>query len=196
MRKIILSISIISLSFIISACTAGSDPADKSLSITETPDKFKDIDMSFRPSDFKLDYDWSNGSLPPPYHSSYDITIGPGELGLIEYMPDYASDETPLWIEQFPITDNDLDQIYAYMYDNGILSTNWESEEGDLAAGGSTQRLMYITHGYQYTIPRELRTENHLEIRELYKTIKSLVPEEIWAKLELQELEYQKENED
>src|SRR5690554_3169233 len=54
------------------------------------------------PADFQIEYEWHEGSLPPPYHYEYTIRIGPGAQGEIVFLPDYPSDDTPVWTEPFP----------------------------------------------------------------------------------------------
>src|SRR5687768_8853812 len=81
-------------------------------------------EMKPRPADFRVQYHWSEGSLPPPYHSEYTIRLGPGLQGEIEFQPDYPSGDTPIWIETFEIEDEDLEKLYALMWAKGIFAEN------------------------------------------------------------------------
>ena len=52
--------------------------------VTPTPNS-----LDTRPADFNVIYEWQEGSLPPPYHYEYTITIKADGQGQIVMIPDY-----------------------------------------------------------------------------------------------------------
>ncbi|HUT36408.1 MAG TPA: hypothetical protein VNE39_23175 [Planctomycetota bacterium] len=53
-----------------------------------------------RPADFGFRYDWREGSLPPPYHYEYTISVSPEGEGTIVFRPDYPEHDVPAWEER------------------------------------------------------------------------------------------------
>jgi len=56
------------------------------------------------PADFALVYSWREGSLPPPYHYSYTISLQPDGAGELVFVPGYSGGETPIWTETFSVS--------------------------------------------------------------------------------------------
>lgn len=171
-RRIVLSAI---LSFIVLGCgepsgsTGRSAPQDKGVR-----------DMPTRPKDFVVRYDWCEGSVPPPYHYEYAIHIGPSLHGQIVFYPDYPSHNPPVWTEQFPISEKDLDALYVLMVEKQVLSKEWRRVE-DGPVGGSLEWMDVVADGKNHSVPSMIKDPKALT--EVYARIRSLVPENIWKGL-------------
>ncbi|HTP07764.1 MAG TPA: hypothetical protein VMP08_05910, partial [Anaerolineae bacterium] len=132
-----LTITAALLLFAVAGCTA----------VTPTPNPF-----ITRPTDFNLVYEWQEGSLPPPYHYEYTITIDPAGQGQLVMVPDYAFNDPPQWTEAFTLTPALLDQFYQYLFDKGLFDQHWQAQEQP-PVGGSYDSLHVTAHGQQITIP-------------------------------------------
>ena len=79
------------------------------------------------PADLTLAYEYRAGSMPPPYHDEYTVTIGPGTNGTIVYRPDYPSDTTPTWTVPLAVTVAQLDSLYSFLKTHKLLRTDWRT---------------------------------------------------------------------
>lgn len=64
------------------------------------------------PHDFALTYTWQEGSLPPPGHYEYTITLDHEGHGEVVLVPDYSFNSPPEWRETFSLTPAELDGAY------------------------------------------------------------------------------------
>ncbi|MBA3533220.1 MAG: hypothetical protein H0T73_14970 [Ardenticatenales bacterium] len=146
-----------------------------------------------RPADFQLEYNWQAGSLPPPYHYEYTISIGPDAQGEIVFQPDYPSDKTPVWREPLTVTEANLDAIYALAREKGLFSETWQ-EATDAPVGGRVEWLEVTANGQQISLPAFMeQNAQTIASQELYEAIRDLVPEATWEKLETQRAQYEQE---
>jgi hypothetical protein len=146
-----------------------------------------------RPDDFSVLYEWSEGSLPPPYHYEYSITIGPGPTGQVVMIPDYPSDTTPRWTEPFPVSTPELDGLYATLRDGGMWSTAWEAMQ-DPPVGGSSDSLTATAFGNTAEVPSFVVTGQTDAAEAAAAAVRALVPQEVWDRLETQRQKYQEEH--
>jgi hypothetical protein len=149
--------------------------------------------LDTRPPDFNLVYEWHEGSLPPPYHYEYTITLGPDGQGQIEMIPDYASDRTPHWTEPFTLTPAALDQFYRLLIDKGLLTQRWQAMS-DTPVGGGSESLLVTAHGRQITIPSYVILLQAAAVEGMAEAIRALVPQTLWDKLNTQREQYMQEH--
>lgn len=148
-----------------------------------------------RPADFRVAYAWREGSLPPPYHYEYTITIRPDGSGEMVMVPDYpSSPDVPTWTEPFQLDATQHDQLYKQLVDQGLFSTSW-AEIDDMAVGGSSDELQITADGSQITIPQEVVDGQKAAKQQIAATVQSAVPQEIREKLEAQRQDYVEEHE-
>ena len=146
--------------------------------------------------DFQVQYYWEVGALPPPYFYSYTITIGPGLAGQITFEAGYEPDEESTWVESFPLTEGDLQQLYEKMYDAGIFEGEWKQQE-DIPTGGSADKMTVIAYSAKYKIPSYVDgDEKARSIRAIYDQIEGYVTQEIWEELNAKHERYVQEHED
>ena len=146
--------------------------------------------------DFQVQYHWATGSLPPPYYYSYTITLGPKNVGKIEFQPNYAYEDTPLWVEEFEVTNAQLEQIFSNLSEVGVFSRGWK-QSGDVPTGGSSDNLTVINAGEEYKVPSYVADKQaSSDIGEVYDLISSLVPKATWEDLLARHDQYVLEYED
>lgn len=141
-----------------------------------------------RPADFTVRYAWQEGSLPPPYHYSYTVSIAADGAGLVEYIPDYSFSDPPKWVETFTVTTDQLDALYTTLRSLDVFSTPW-SETDDIPVGGSSSTLEVTASGTTYTVPAfPARAEADADAAK--SAVSAMVPGEIWARLTAQRDQY------
>lgn len=136
-----------------------------------------------RPADFQITYDWNNGSLPPPYHYSYTLTLGPGAQGKLEYVPGYGSQNPPVWTETFPVTAADLDRLYALAVKNNLLRAAWPTVENPIV-GGAYGSADLTAAGQTFSIPGQLNEADQAPVAEFYAALTAVPPQALWDKFD------------
>ncbi len=145
--------------------------------------------LDTRPADFNLVYEWQEGSLPPPYHYEYTITIDPAGQGQIVMVPDYAFSNPPTWTETYALTSAALDQLYRLLIDKGLFTLRWQAQDQP-PVGGSSHSLHVTAHGQQITIPSFVIQTQANAAEDISMAIHALVPPNIWDKLNTQREQY------
>ena len=144
--------------------------------------------MLQRPADFAVRYAWREGSLPPPHHYEYTISLAADGRGTIVFYPDYPSEGVEPWEETFRVTDSRLDELHRLMDEAGIFAREWESIE-DAPVGGSLEWLEVVADGQVWLVPSTPRDPEPLQ--PVYAFVRRLVPAGLWADLERRRRTYQ-----
>lgn len=147
-----------------------------------------------RPDDLAVTYSWRQGSLPPPYYYEYTISIRADGAGEIEMLPNYPSDETPVWTETFTLSGSDLDELYAFLVRERFFQTKW-AEEDIPPVGGSSQSLLVTAQGVEYWIPSFVEPSQSEAADRILVHVRLLAPSALLGKLEAQREQYMQENE-
>ncbi len=155
---------------------------------TPTPDP-----LNTRPADFSLGDKWQAGSLPPPYHYEYTITIDPAGQGQLVMVHDYAFRNPPTWTETFTLTPAQLDQLYQSLFDKGLFDQHWQAQEQP-PVGGSHDSLRVTAHGQQIIIPSFVIPTQANAAEAIGTAIHALVPQTSWDKLNAQREQYMAEH--
>ncbi len=148
-----------------------------------------------RPPDFSLVYEWSEGSLPPPYHYEYSIRIGEDGAGEVRMLPDYEYSNPPEWVEAFHVTPEQLDEFYQSAWSAGLFATRWETEE-DPPVGGSSESLLVTAAGKKYQIPWYVPPEQQAAVETIIHAVNDLVPADLWQTLEARRQAYMQSHPD
>jgi hypothetical protein len=149
------------------------------------------------PDDFSLSFDWNTGALPPKYHYTYGITIGPGTQCEFEYISGYDSSvESNRWITPFTLSKDALEELYRYLKNQEIFRASWETGRGLI--GGSTTSLIITAYGKEYQIPSisELEGADKKLVEEAMDMIRGYVPESIWEEMNDRQARYEEGYED
>ena len=134
-----------------------------------------------RPADFGLRYDWREGSLPPPYHYEYTISVSPEGDGTIVFRPDYPEHGTPAWDEHFRVAEPLLDKLHKMVLERQVSAASWETAPDSAHVGGALEWLEVVAGGERHVVPSDLLHPEAME--PVYAFIRGLVPEAIWARL-------------
>ncbi|HSD85669.1 MAG TPA: hypothetical protein VLG46_17535 [Anaerolineae bacterium] len=149
--------------------------------------------LDSRPADFSIVYKWQEGSLPPPYHYEYTVTIDPNGQGQIVMVPDYSFSNPPTWTETFALTTAALDQLYRLLIDKGVFTQRWQAQQ-DPPVGGSYDSLHITAQGRQIAIPSFVIQTQAAAAEDISAAIQKLVPATIWNKLDTQREQYMTEH--
>lgn len=145
------------------------------------------------PDDFTLRYEWRAGSLPPPYHYEYTISVGPDGGGVIVMVPNYPGEGVPEWREEFTLTRAELDGLYQLLTEQGLLSERWR-EEDQPPVGGSYAWVVVTAGGRQVELPSFVEAGQRPRAEAMYAAIEALVPQATRADLEARRATYVQEN--
>lgn len=132
-----------------------------------------------RPADFVLEFSQRDGSVPPPYHTEYDITIHADGRGAIVYRPDYPQFDAPEWKVGFAVSAADMDTLWSTIR-RDVFDRSWRREDSG-NAGGDYAWLTATAAGKTVEVPSEPADPRN--IAEVYDQIRKLVPEAVWTDL-------------
>ena len=142
-----------------------------------------------RPDDFGVEYEWREGSLPPPYHYEYTVIIKPSGRGEIVLTPDYPSTIVPKWTEYFKVEEQGLNDLYRVMVENGLFTRKWRQLD-TAPVGGSNQTLVVTAQGKRIKVEDYVVTEQQVSAKVMYAAVQALVPKEIWERLQARRQQY------
>ena len=143
--------------------------------------------MNDKSNDLVVRFHWMEGSVPPPHHYEYTITLGPGARGQIDYQPDYAFEGVPVWREEFSLDKGALEKLYELMVKTDVFTRRWQSVE-DSAVGGSLQWLDVHYRGEDYAVPSRVQETEELDT--LYRAIRACVQNALWSSLRARREKY------
>jgi hypothetical protein len=143
--------------------------------------------MKPRPDDFAVQYEWREGTVPPPHHYAYTIAIGPGADGMLRYQPGYDFQSPPVWIEAFAVDFTALDDLYRLA--QPLLGRRW-AEVKDRPVGGELESATFTVEGQTHAIPSVLNPRDRKQVQAVYAAIRALAPRALWQKLEAQRQAY------
>jgi hypothetical protein len=145
-----------------------------------------------RPDDFSVEYEWREGSLPPPYHYEYTVIIKPSGQSEIVMTPDYASITAPKWTEYYMIEEQGLNDLYRVLVENGLFTRKWRQLTA-APVGGSNQTLVVTARGQRIKVEDYLVSEQQVSAKAMYTAVQALVPKEIWERLQAKRQQYMQE---
>lgn len=145
------------------------------------------------PDDLLITYEWREGSLPPPYHYEYSIVLRADGNGEVTMVPDYPGEGVPVWSEPFSVERASLDQMYATMVEQGLLSQRWSAEDSP-PVGGSSEDMSVVAGGRTITIPSFLPSAQQARAEAIYAALRAVVPQAIFDDLEARRAAYEAEH--
>lgn len=145
------------------------------------------------PADLQITYEWREGSLPPPYHYEYGVSLGADGAGEVTMIPDYPADDVPVWTEPFTVERAALDELYRLMVEQGLLSQRWRAL--DLPpVGGSSANLTVRAEGREVAIPAFLPDDQQARADAIYAALLGVVPQALLDDLEARRAAYEAEH--
>ena len=118
---------------------------------------------------------FSNGSLPPPYHFSWTITLPPDGPGTLAYAAGYT---TPAG-RSFAVDPARRAALVAAMEAAGVPTRRWRAEEPPLV-GGSSSGIEVRSAGRTLVIPGALPRDDEERLAPVRAAFSDAVPEEVW----------------
>lgn len=135
------------------------------------------------PPDLLVEYDWIEGSVPPPYHYEYVIEIDLSGASSITMIPDYPGDDVPRWYEEFTPSDTDLFTLWGVLVDEGAFRSSW-AKDPEPPVGGSSARTTITSSAGDADIPRFSKSGSDQAAAErIHEAIESIVPATTWDDL-------------
>jgi hypothetical protein len=142
-----------------------------------------------RPADFSLVYEWREGSLPPPYHYEYTISVTADGAGTLTLVPDYPGPAVPIWTETFGLDAAALDALYAQLAAEGAFTTGWRAED-DPPVGGSYSWLTLTAGGREIEIPPFPIESQTAAASRIEAAVNALVPADLWDSINARREQY------
>ena len=145
-----------------------------------------------RPDNFSIEYEWQEGSLPPPNHYEYTITITPDGQGAVVMIPDYPSMTAVKWTEHFTVKAEELDGLDQVMKANGLFTREWRTPDPP-RVGGSRRSLTVTTGGRRAAIRTPVVSEQESAVGAMCAAVEALVPKATWDTLNARRRQYVQE---
>lgn len=127
-----------------------------------------------------IEYYWTAGSLPPPYHDEIRIVISQSEAYLT-YWPDYVSDQVIPKEFRIAIDHNDLEMITRLL--KNLKGRKW-TRNSTPSLGGESEYMVFTIKGIEYEIPAGLTPSDQEYAADIYAHIRTLIPEMIWDEIQ------------
>ena len=143
-------------------------------------------------------YFYSRGPLPPPYHYSFEIIINKDGAGALNYHFGYG-ENTPLNYT-FTVSPEDLKLLDMKICNSKIASGTVVENEGNHPVGGPTEYARIIITNSNPDLDRPPQVfqspvfpkEEFAEgLKELYESVRKLVPGDEWFDVEGKKTEYE-----
>ena len=150
-------------------------------------------EQTTKPDDFRVEYNWREGSLPPPYHYEYTVILKSSGQSEIVLIPDYPAADVPKWVENFNVTEQDLNALSRVMVENGLFTRKWQQLDA-APVGGSNQTLVVTAQGKRIKVEDYLISEQQVSAKVMYAAVHALVPKEIWERLQARRSKYMQEH--
>ena len=129
------------------------------------------------PGDFALRYEYRSGSLPPPGHFEYSIDVTPDGRATMVMRPDYPSDRTPSWAEDFTVTGDQLASVYRLLYATRLFALRPPARESEATpVGGETEWMTVTAAGATYDVADLASVGQESAIARIHGAVNALVP--------------------
>jgi len=148
-----------------------------------------------------VQYFYTAGPLPPPYHYSYDVAVNRNGVSILTYRLGYETNKDPLTYN-FNVCADDLKLLEEKIVSSNLASGKIEAvPEGRHPIGGSLNKVRLICTNPNPDLdqppkmiespyfPKDEYKEN---LQELYDFIKKLVPEDVWTDVKTKKEEFEK----
>jgi len=142
------------------------------------------------PDDFGGTVDYRNGSVPPPYHYEWRVTIAE-TTAEVEWRPGY--DEVEPWRETVEITADQRARCYDLLRDAGVFGRGPDADEG--MTGGATGSFELVAGGRTHdsgTLGTSRAGQDVL--KNVVAAVEELVPAEVWSGLRDQQEQWAAEH--
>ncbi len=146
-----------------------------------------------------VQYFYSRGSLPPPYHYNFSITVNNDGTSALNYNLGYG--ENPPLNYAFTVKPEDLKLLSNKINASPLASEKTESlSEKDNPVGGPTDYIRIIITNSNPDLdqpPKVIQSpvfpkeEFKKDLNDLYEFVKKLVPSDVWLDVNGKQTEYE-----
>jgi len=137
-------------------------------------------DVAEPPADFAITIHHVDGSVPPPDHVEWTLTVDDALQGTLDYTAGYPGPDTPTYKAQFDVESTAMRDLYDELADNDLLRD--QDESSDPPIGGSSVTATVTADGKTYEIPAY--TDDGAPLQPLAGVIHRLVPRLTWNDFE------------
>lgn len=138
----------------------------------------------------KLEYYFNVGSLPPPYHYSYTITINSEGKGELVYISGYQEKDKTYIGHPFELDNNKLESLKNAVKESVVLDLDIKTRPNEqIPDGGHSDCLKIFGLNSSNpadelvvlkTIPSYPELKYESTLNKLYKVIQNSVPDDLW----------------
>ena len=128
------------------------------------------------PTDFAITVEHGDGSLPPPDHVEWTLTVGDDAQGRLDFIPDYPGAGVPTFSAQFDVEGAAIADLYDGLVDNDLLRS--QDQSGEAPPGGASVSATVTAGGETYEIPAY--TDGSAPLAPVERLIRRLVPRQVW----------------
>ncbi|HEY5125544.1 MAG TPA: hypothetical protein VIK14_17585 [Ignavibacteria bacterium] len=141
----------------------------------------------------KFEYYFNVGSLPPPYHYSYTITLSTDGAGELVYTKGYTYDDKNTSRYSFELSKEKLKNLKNAVKESDVLNLDIETlPNEEIPDGGHSDELKI--YGVENdgvsgdvillkTVPMYPELKYETILNTLYKVIENSVPDDIWKEV-------------
>jgi hypothetical protein len=126
---------------------------------------------------FHYTYHYSAGSVPPPDHYEYELSLS-DQGGMLEFWNDYRSPSLESKKYFFKLDKVKVSKLRGLI--NNVGYKTWEKPE-ETQLGSATE---WIDGEDGFFIPAEINQADRILVADLYLLIKDMVPNGIWKELD------------
>jgi hypothetical protein len=132
------------------------------------------------PADFAITVDHADGSVPPPEHAEWTLTVDDALQGTLDYTAGYPGRGAPTYKAQFDVESTKMSDLYDGLADNDLLRDQVRS--GEAPIGGPSETATITAAGETYEVPAQ--TTGGAPLQPVAGLIHRLVPRLIWQDFE------------
>lgn len=127
------------------------------------------------PKSLVIRYRFHNGSLPPPDHYEYILTLKAPNKGNILFYPDYPSENVQPTEIEFTFEFQKLQELHACLHDFGLLHNNWNRDETKIT-GGEMRSMEIVAENEIFAIPAD--SVDVPGLQKIYETVEKFITPE------------------
>lgn len=137
-------------------------------------------------ADFSLYYYWNIGALPPEEHYEIELEINPDRSAIVTIQVGYAEFGAQRTSFDFVVSEEQWNAFYQWLVEKEILTHEW-TNPGYALMGANETRVKIQVSGTTYEIPSQsnLSQEDRDLFTRIQNEIESLIPTDIWEKIEI-----------
>jgi len=138
------------------------------------------------PDDFAGTITYRMGSLPPPYHYSWEVRFDEDSAEIV-WQPGY-DESVPAFRESAPLDREQRELAYERLRDAGQFEPLPRASDEDLMVGGATAEVEVVARGRTYAPGTVGEIEETSDLVDAVQAVgEGLLPPEVWESLEAQQ---------